>query len=133
MSEYKSIICYNLNNLYNIIKIIEIKNAHEEDIRNFRHYFDEHNKRDLILSISAENSNLKVWNIYNFECLINIKKIYGNGELYSSCFINHNNKIYILTSNFSYNNNRIKIFDLNGKKIEEIEQSGDMTYFIDSS
>ena len=63
-----SIISYNLNN--NQI-FTEIKNAHDETITNIRHYFDSINKRDLILSISCEYNNLKIWDI-SFNCLLNI-------------------------------------------------------------
>ena len=68
-----SIICLNLIN-EQIIK--EIKNAHNETITNFRHYLDKINSRDLLLSISINDDNIKIWNINNWECLLNLKKIY---------------------------------------------------------
>ena len=48
----------------------EIKNAHNKYITNFKYYLDKINERDLILSISADDNNLKLWNI-NYECLLN--------------------------------------------------------------
>ena len=51
-----SIISYNL---INNCKIIEIKNAHKQYITNFRYYLDKKNKRDLIISISAYDNNIK--------------------------------------------------------------------------
>ena len=95
----RSIITYNL---IDNKKIIEIKNAHEMLITNFRHYLDKINIIDLILSISA----------------------------------NDNNQILILTSQYrKYLGNIsefIKVFDLNGNKIKEINNSDDRTCFIDN-
>ena len=128
----KSIISYNL-----IIfkKLNEIKNAHSEYITNFRHMYDEQNKRDLLLSISANDNNLKVWNIYNFEILLNLKNVNNYGKLYSACFLNNNNQIFIITMTYEdsmINENKpIKIFDLKGKKLDEICESKEGV-FIDS-
>ena len=123
---------------YNLIdnkKIIEIKNSNYWSyITNFRHYPDKKNKRDLIISISYEN-NLKLWNVNNWENLLNISYINKIGYLYSACFLNDNNQIFIITSNFYLDNDseHIKVFDLNGKLIKYINYSyNDNTYFIDS-
>ena len=65
-NENKSLISFNIieNNLIN-----EIKNAHNEYITNFRYYYNETNKKDLILSISCNDNILKygiltIWNVY---------------------------------------------------------------------
>ena len=127
-----SIICFDL--IYNK-KIMELKKAHEEDITNFRHIFDRINLTDLILSISFLDNNLKVWNFKNFECLVNIKKVNNLGNLRSACFLFYNNQNYILTSNSNSKDNAnmepIKVFDLRGIKINEINESNDDTIFID--
>ena len=86
----KSIISYNLIN-DKIFK--EIKNAHDETINNIRHYFDLINKRDLILSISSKDNNIKIWDI-NFKCLFSLKNIYKNGKLFSGTILNNNNQNY---------------------------------------
>ena len=120
---------------YNLIdnkKINVIKKAHDSNISNFRHYYDKNNKRDLILSISSKENNIKLWNINNWECLLNILKIYAYGEVFSACFLNENNNIYIITSDGSSNFFPIKVFDLNGNKIKEINNSNDSTEFIDN-
>ena len=70
-NKIKSIISYNLT-LNN--KINEIKNAHNYFIINIRHYFDSIKKIDLILTISYEENNLKIWDI-NFNSLVNLKNI----------------------------------------------------------
>jgi WD40 repeat protein len=75
----RSIISFNL---IKNKKIAEIKNAHEKDISNIRHCLDIINKRDLIISVSAEDNNIKLWNVQNFECLYNFKNINKNGFLY---------------------------------------------------
>ena len=122
-------------NLIDNKKINEIKNAHSEFITNFRHYLDNYNERDLILSISAKNNNLKVWNFNNYECLYNFEKINKTGYLNSACFLNYNHNIYIITSHYRFSSNNteaIKVFDLKGNKIKEIDDSNDQTVFIDT-
>ena len=58
----KSIINFNLSD-NKIIK--EVKDSHNEHISNFRHYLDNINQRDLILSISCKDNNIKVWDTKN--------------------------------------------------------------------
>ena len=83
-NDFQSIILFNfIDNK----KINEIKNAHDFPINNFRHYLDKINKRDLIISISSYDNNIKLWNINNIECILNIKNAYKNGEMYSACFL----------------------------------------------
>ena len=127
----RSIICYNIIEQK---KAIEIKNSHNEYITNFRHFLDKINKRDLILSISSADKNIKMWNVNDWECLLNIANIYNNGELYSACFINDNNNNYILTSNSNIygDSGPIKVYDFSGTKIKEIDDSNENTSFIDT-
>ena len=131
-NENKSIILYNI---INNKKIKELRNAHNKNITNIRYFLNKINKKDLIISISAYDNNIKLWNIHNdnFECLININNINENGFLYSACILNENNNNYIMTSNLAYYGNcdNIKVFDFNGNKIKEINNSNEMTYFID--
>ena len=124
----KSIISYNI---IDNKKINEIKNAHSRDITNFRHFLDKDNKRDLIISISLSNNNLKLWNITNFECLLNLENINKSGRLFSACFLSENNTNYIITSCAYGNNEPVKIFDTNNK-IKEINKLNESVYFIDT-
>ena len=129
----KSIICYNLLD-FKIINII--KNAHNNNITNFRYYFDKINKRDLIISISCEDNNIKLWNANNWECLLNLKNIYNNGFLFSACFLFLNNNTYIITSNNNINieddfSEAIKVYDLKGNFVKEINESYLKSFFID--
>ena len=110
-----SIICYNI---IDDKKVIEIKNAHNTNITNFIYYYDKTNKRDLVLSISNNDSSIKLWNINIWECLISITNIYINNKLYSSCFLNDNNILYIITTNYLEN---VKVFNLYGQIIKEIK------------
>ena len=123
-----SIIAYNLvdNKIIN-----EIKNAHLENILNFRHYLDEINKRDLIISVS--DNNIILWNANNWECMLDINNIYKNGKIFSACFLNDNKNTYIISSNHNYKlSEPIKIFDFNGCEIKEINDSKKNTIFIDT-
>ena len=130
-NENKSLICYDLNEQA-IIK--ELKNYHNEYITNIRHYFDEKNKRDLIMSISKQDNNIRIWDIKYWECILNIAQVNNDGYLLSACFLYENNQNYIVTSNcnFDKNSEPIKIFDFNGNKIKEINDSNEETYFIDT-
>ena len=132
-NKYKSIISYNL---INNKKINEVKCAHESYITNIRYFLDKKEKKDLIMSISGENNNIKLWNIKNFECLSNIKNINKGGYLHSACFLYlyYENQNFILTSNCNwiFNSELIKLYDLNGNKMKEIEDSNDRTFFIDT-
>ena len=127
----QSIISYDLNNLK---KVVELKNTHMRPISNFRHYFDEINKRDLVMTISCDDNNIKIWDATNWVCLIDIKDINKEGDLYFACFLKEKNNNYIVTSNRNRNGDseRIKIFDFNGKIIKEINNSNENTLFIDS-
>ena len=122
----KSIISYNL---IDNKKINEIKNAHNSTIINFRHYLDKDKKQDLVFSASL-NRNLKLWRINNWECLLNIELIYETGDLCSACFLIIKNEYYFLTSNGD-GFEPIKVFNNNGIKIKEINNSQDKTNFID--
>ena len=113
----KSLVSFDL---INYKKINEIKGAHEELITNIRHIKDNSNKRDLVLSISYD-SNIKIWDYNNLECLTEIKNIYESGYLFSACFLYNNNKFYIITSNYSENNDSLKIYDLKGNYINQIK------------
>jgi len=128
-TKLNSIICYNL---INNIKISEIKKAHNSYITNFRHYFDKKHNVDIIMSISSDENNIKIWNFQNWDCLCNIEKINKNGSLFSAGLLYHNNQYYIITSNDNYFNSEcIKVYDFDGNKISEIKGSNERTFFIE--
>ena len=126
----KSIICYDV---VNSIKINEIKNAHATLITNFRHYFDQIKRMDLLLSISTMDNNIKLWNVKNFECFADIKNPNSDYWIFSTCFLSDNNETCIVTSNGNLGVcEYIEVFDIHGNKIKEINESNDDTYFIDT-
>ena len=83
-----SIMSYDLINE----KIIsEIKNSHNQNISNLRHFLDKINNKDLLMSISFRDNNLKLWNIDNLECILNLSKVNKNRFLDSAWFMLDNN------------------------------------------
>ena len=127
-NEHFSIISYDLNNN----KIINtIFKAHEYYITNFRHFLDIINKRDLLLSISADDNNIKIWDIKNLELIFNIKEINKKGNLYSACIFNYKEELNIIATNSNFKAEPIKIYDLKGKVIKTIKNNRDSIYFID--
>ena len=127
----KSMNIYDLNR-QKLIK--QINNCHNKHITNFRHQLDIINKRDLVMSVSSEDNNIKLWNANNWECFVNIENINYVGWLYSACFLNEKGQIYIITSNRNKQGKSepIRIFDFNGYIIKEISNSNEQTYFIDT-
>jgi len=133
----KAIICYDLNR-----KAVTNKkfNTHNNFITNFRHYLDNINRRDIIMSISKKDNNIKLWNANTWENICNITNVNRNDFLYSSCFIKENNNNYIITSNGCnrqfymnlHNFEPMKIYNFNGEKIKEINNSDDCTFFVDT-
>jgi len=67
-------------------QIFEIRNAHQSFITNFSHFFESKIKRDLIISVSADN-NLKIWNYIDVECIFSINKVYDIGYILSTYFL----------------------------------------------
>ena len=121
----KSIILFDFSNNK---KITEIKNAHENYVTNFRHYSDIINKRDLIISICRDDNNIKLWNVNNLECLLNLINVNDEGSLNSACFLNDNDQIYIISSNYRIgaNSGPIKVYDIKGNIIKEINNSNEV-------
>ena len=126
----KSIISYNL---IDNRKINEIKNAHKKFIINSRHYLDKKNNLDLIMSISSDDNNIKLWKTTNWECLLNLTNINNIGRIEDACFLYNENNNFILTSNCNYEgvSEPIKIFDFQGNKLNEIKDSKIITKYID--
>ena len=86
------------------------------------------------MSISYKDNNIKIWNAYNWDCILNLINVNNQGFLYSSCFMKKDKDIYIITSNDNSNKivDPIKVFNLRGIKIKKINRSKTSTVFIDS-
>ena len=133
----KSIISYDLNRKSVSNKLF---NCHNNYITNFRHYLDEINNRDIIMSLSKKDNNIRLWNANNWESICNITNVNQNDFLYSACFLKDKNNNYIISSNGcnrqQYMNfhdfEPMKIYNFSGEKIKEIPQSNDCTFFIDT-
>ena len=123
----KSIISFNL---CNETIITEVKSAHERDITNFRYYIKERNNKCIIMSISGDNLNIKLWNFLNWECIFNLSKIYKFGSINSSSFLNEDSQDYIVISGNS-DKSEIKVYDFSGYFIKSINDSQEKTLFID--
>ena len=128
-TEKLSFICYDL---IDNKKINEIKKCHKKNIYHLRHICDNENKRDIMLSLSY-NNNIKVWDIFNIKCIVELKNINAGGDefIFSACFLKNNHEIYIVTSNCEHHDS-IKTFNLKGQKTKEIENNNGQTRFIDS-
>ena len=116
-------------NLINNQKLNEVKEAHNEEILSFRHYLDENNNKDLLMSLSRYN--LKLWDVNNnFECKLELSK---ESYLSSAYFLNDKNQIYIATAYFesALKSKPITIFDLNGNKVKEINDSKEGKFYIE--
>ena len=119
------------------VQILEILDSTEDNkqITNFRHFYDEFNKRDLIISIVGIKNNIKVWDALDWECIANIKDIYREGNIYSAILLNNfkDDNIFIITSNCTLfkNSQPLKIYDLKGNFIKEIPDSNGKTFFLD--
>ena len=126
--------------IYDIIDkklVLEIRNSTEDNkqITNFRHFYDEYNKRDLIMFIIGIKNCIKIWDAYNWECILELKNIYKEGNIYSSLILNDNikNDLYIITSNCTLfkDSQPLKIYDLKGNFIKDIPDSNSKTFFLD--
>lgn len=129
-----TIISYDLIN-NKVIK--ENKKAHEKIISNLRH--QNLDGKDIIMSISCEDNNLKLWNFNNWECILNLKAVNKECELKSACFLTDKGQSYIATTNGGHPElhnmaalEQIKIYDLKGNKVKEINDSKDNTFLIDT-
>ena len=112
-------------------KTFEIKNAHEEIICYIRYYLDEINKRDLILTISYQENNIKVWNINSLECIFDLDSDSDTKYIHSANFLYNNNQINIIVL-YEENGhfNKLNIYDLNSDEIEVIKYFHGITYFL---
>ena len=98
-----SIVCYDLK----VNKeISEIKNAHSKFITQIKHYLDNIKKRDILITISYEDKNVKIWNVNNFQCILQMK------ETFKIYCLADNNENYILSKTYYYS--PIKVYDFKG-------------------
>ena len=127
----KSMICYDIRNKS---LISEMKNCHLGYITNLRHFADKINKIDIVMTISNEENNIKLWNIRNLTCILNLNKVNKIGFLYSACFLTYNSENFIITSNYDEfgHSEYLKIFNFKGQKVKEIKKSNEPTFLVEN-
>ena len=108
INEENSIISYDLINKQ-IITIIG--NSHSDDITSIKHYLDDIDNRDIIMTCST--NELKLWNIKNYHIICELKQ-----PLKPNCLIKYNNKYYIVSA---FENYPILIYDLEGNIFKQIK------------
>ena len=129
-TEDKSLVFFSL---YQMKVVNTIKKAHNDYITNIHHLYDEQEKKDIIMSVSAEDNHIKLWNVSNFKLYSKFKNINKEGFLLSACFLKYNDKNCIATSNGDLSHiefGPIKIFDLKGRKLLDIKDSNYNTNYI---
>jgi hypothetical protein len=118
-----------LFDLINSQKVNEIKNAHIKDIQKLKHYYDNYNRRNLVVSEDSK-SNVKIWDIENLECICNLnfgEKDEKESNISSLCFLKDNIQINIAIKFIK--NNFIRLFDLSGRRIKDIKGLMDKDYY----
>ena len=126
-NQNKSIITYSLDNNK---KMNEIKNSHSYYIIDLRYHLDEIHHRDLVLSISLNDNNIKIWDINNLECLLSLDNIYKKKSLITACFYGSKKQNYIITG-ISNDYDPIKMINLENLRTQKLLDSKDKIYFID--
>jgi WD40 repeat protein len=112
-------------------KIIkDISNAHTSTIFCCRHFPDNRNKIDYILTTSLDYS-IKLWNVNNFLCQTWIKNAYMTKNIFSACMLlnEYSSHSYIVTSCV---NDFMKLYDLTGKYKFSFGFKDANTFFVNS-
>ena len=125
-SKSKLIISYNL---VKNKKVSEIKT--EANIHMIKHYYNKVNKIDLILSLGGIIREL--FNFRNWNLLAKINVVIQSGFLASGCLLFDNNEINIISAHHEYGLcDPMKVFNIKGSQIKEINYSGINTYCVDT-
>ena len=103
--------------------------AHSNSISNFEYFYDSANKKEIIMSLSYFDGNLKLWEFMRWQCLINIKnQFYLYGYIYSACIFKENQSNFFVVSNWvDYDNNKscnvdsIKVYEFNLREYKQIK------------
>ena len=132
----KKLIIYDINSKNELFKSEE---RHNNYITNIKHIYDKTNKMDVVMTISKKDNNIIIWNATDWKKECEIHNANEKNFLYSACFLQEMNEIKILTSNgknlqaYQTNENfeNMKLFNLKGELIKEINDTNDCTYFVD--
>ena len=123
---YNSIECYDLIKKKFIKTILK---AHNNLIFTIRYHCSKKFNKEYLLSASNEDNNVKIWDIQTWNCICIINKPYSRGLMFSVCFFFDEflNAKYICTSS---NKEGIKLYDMKGFFIKEINKSNNEIYSI---
>ena len=129
-----ALVAYDIIKKKIINKNIVNKNGGSFKITDVRHHLDKNLKRDLILHNNMYNNDIYIWDFKNWQKLTQIYGVNKAGALYSSCFYEFNNIIYILTTNICWHgeHGNIKVFNLQSNKLKEIPNSNESAIYIDT-
>ena len=131
VNNINQIISYDINSEQIITKIDE---SQDNDIGSLEYILDKKNKRDLLMLIFRLFNNIIIYNIKNWDIVINLKKINSFNFLNFTTFFfdNKQNEIFIIASsgNYSKQSSNINILDLTGKLFKEIKNSNETTNCI---
>ena len=109
--------------------IAEINEPQGKDIRDLEYCLDTKNKRDLLMLYNYIYNSIKIYNVKNWEIILNLEKINNLDCLLYACFFNdiRENEYYIITNSINYSgkSDDINIFDLNGKFHKKIKNSNE--------
>ena len=108
IKEDNSIISYDL--IHKQI-ITTIDYSHLSKITHIKHYLDDINQRDLLMTCSSDE--IKIWNIKNYQIISELKRNFD-----SACLIKYNKKYYFALAS---EKNPILIYDFEGNLFKEIK------------
>jgi len=134
LNRESALVFYDITKKKIINKNVVNKNGGIIKITDIRHHLDKKFKRDLILHNNMYNNEIYIWDFKNWQKLAQTYGVNISGALYSTCFYEINDIIYILTTNISWEgkNGNIKVFNLQGSRIKEIPNSNERAIFIDT-
>ena len=109
--------------IYDLINNQKLNEIKQNYINSLKHYADSKNKRDLILSFSTIDKNLKIWNINNCSIISEIQfpKNIENQYLSTCCLLKDSKQQFSIV--LSLSKEPIQIFDFNGNKTNEFQNS----------
>ena len=130
-STINKIISYDLN----VGQIIaEINEPFDKDIKSLEYILDKKNKRELLMLLFFLCNTIKIYNIKNWDLIINIEKINDFDYLnFASFFFDFQKNEYFIianSSNYSRKSSNINVLDLTGKLHKEIKNSNEITTCI---
>ena len=134
LNRESALVAYDIIKKKIINKNVVNKNGGSFKITDVRHHLDKKLKRDLILHNNMYNNEIYIWDFNNWQKLTQSYGVNKSGALYSLCFYEFNNIIYILTTNISWygQNDNIKVLNLQSNNIKEIPNSNERAIYIDT-